>query len=244
MIATALALAAGCGRCSSGVLATDAATDAWPDTSLADQPPGDVPFRLPKRDWNGLGVMMRENEVKDALFILGFALTPSRQEAFPVLDAGGLDLRLVEQSAFCPMVVAYETTGQDSSLRSVYGLRLWFFRNRLFAFQPVYFVDPVDLVEPGDEALSPAVMEKRLEETFGAPQHQGEAVVHDLESDTDVAVQVMVWQDGDLAIHYRRPLDENLPTYDLVFFSPGGNEQVRAMVDKRLSRSDARSSSG
>lgn len=224
----------GCGRCGGEPRTLDVIPDDVEDAVVDCVDDEVVDPTLPKHDWNGITVMMRETEVREGLENLGFELTPSRTDTFPLLHPGETGLSLVPVQGFTPPIVAFDTERHESLVKSVYGLRFWFYRNRLFAFQPIYFTDPVDLVEPDDEAVSPQVMEERLRETFGPPSFVGEAMVTDARDGESTKERMMLWRDEDLVVLYRKPLDAALPGYDLVFFSPGGCGEVTEYVGKRL----------
>jgi hypothetical protein len=128
-----------------------------------------------------------------------------------------------------------ETEKVDSPLSSVYGIRLWFHRNRLYSFQPVYYADTVDLVEPGDEAVPPDVMEKRLLTTFGEPAWSVQGSI--IGPRDEVRTQQMIaWADNDLAVVYTHGETEGPPTYGLHFFSPRGNRLAGDLVARLLER--------
>ena len=82
----AVAWAASCSRCGREPPIPDAPPPDENETPDAAPPPEEE-VRLPKHDWNGLTVMMREAEAREALEAVGFTLTASRLEAFPVFDA-------------------------------------------------------------------------------------------------------------------------------------------------------------
>jgi hypothetical protein len=220
-----------CSHCSGPENVVDALTEDTFEETSSDPETDPSPLRLPKHDWNGVTVMMRESEVSEALWAIGFSLTPSRQDTFPVLTGEGHDVRLVPLQGFSPPLVAFETEKNDSPLGSVYGLRLYFHRNRLFCFQPVYYADPVDLVDPGDEAIPPGVMSTRLGSTFGEPKYSGTGKVQQVSDQTTIDRQVTVWADEDLVVLFSRPIEGTLPAYDLQFFSPQANLTVAALVD-------------
>jgi len=199
---------------------------------VASPPPRGEEPRLAKHDWNGLTVMMREAEAREALEAVGFELVPSRLEAFPVLDAENHVLTLVPVQGYTPPLVIMETEKVDSPLSSVYGLTLYFHRNRLYAFQPVYFADPVDLVEPGDEAVPPAMMRDRLGETFGDPTWVSKATISGHGQEGARTESLTAWADKDLVVLLRRVEGEGPPAYDLHFFSPKGNGLVAKMVQR------------
>jgi hypothetical protein len=233
LLVSALFVCGGCGRCGPPP-AADVSLDLDREPDADDVAAEDAPVRLAKHDWNGLTVMMRETQAREALRAIGFDLAPSRQETFPVLDEEGLGLRLVPVEGFTPPLVTFETEKHASPLDTVYGLRLWFHRNRLYAFQPVYHSSPLDLVEPEDEHLPPAEMEERLVGTFGECPLSGEGTVVLVGEDERRKERMMIWRDEDLVVLYRRPLSETLPSYDLMFFSPRGNERVARLVDRLL----------
>lgn len=218
IVAASCLWAASCSRCA-GV---GPAVDGW--TASGAEPAPDVESeparRLPKHDWNGLTVMMREPEATAALEEVGFRVVPSRLDTFPVLDPESLSVRLVPIQGFSPAIVALETEKKASPLESVYGVRLYFQSNRLYCFQPVYFADPVDLVEPDDTAVPPDVMRERLERTFGTPVHEGSGTI--------------AWADDELVVVYASPEGDGPPDYTLSFFSPGGNKHVSDLVERLL----------
>jgi hypothetical protein len=220
---------ASCSRCGPEVTALDGGYGLDTAEARAGDPSGEPP-RLPKHDWNGLAVMMREAEAREALEGVGFRLVPSRSDLFPVVDMKERRLRLVPIQGFSPPIVILETEKGESPLASVYGLRLFFHSNRLYAFQPVYFADPVDLVEPGDRAVAPDEMERRLLGTFGTPAWSGEGTVAAPEGERTTSM--MAWQDADLIVLYRLDETERPPEYALGFFSPRGNRRVRKLVEK------------
>lgn len=223
-----------CGRCQGPPPEPDVTLDETEDPSSQDPREEQPPPRLPKHDWNGITVMMRETEVREALEHIGFSLVPSRLDDFPLLDGQATGLRQVPIKGFTPPIVAYETRREETTLHPVYGLRFWFFRNRLFAFQPIYFTDPVDLVEPEDEALAPEEMEKRLLDTFGTPAFKGQAPVTHPSEEPESQRTMMRWQDEDLVVLYTTPLDSALPEYDLLFLSPEESRDVARFVDRFL----------
>jgi hypothetical protein len=226
-----LAGASSCSRCGR--------TPPLPDAPMPDESepagspaPQDEEPRLAKHDWNGLTVMMREAEAREALEAVGFELVPSRLEAFPVLDAPKHAITLVPIQGYTPPLVIMETEKADSPLSSVYGLRLYFHRNRLYAFQPVYYADPVDLVEPGDEAVPPAVMSQRLRETFGDPTWTSRKTTWGPGQVDTVQECLTAWADKDLVVLLSSRAGEDPPAYDLHFFSPKGNRLVADMVER------------
>jgi hypothetical protein len=230
-----LAGASSCARCGRTPPTPDAPA---PDESEPTEapPPRDEEPRLAKHDWNGLTVMMREAEAREALEAVGFTLVPSRLESFPILDAENHAVTHVPVQGYTPPLVIMETEKSDSPLSSVYGLRLYFHRNRLYAFQPVYYADPVDLVEPGDEAVPPAVMRSRLRETFGDPTWTARKISGDPEREAGGHESLTAWADKDLVVLLGSSEDEDPPAYDLHFFSPKGNKLVADMVERLESK--------
>ena len=226
-----LAIAAGCSDCGREPVRPDAAPPDGPDV-VDVEPAREEEARLPKHDWNGLTVMMREAEVREALEAVGFKLVPSRLEAFPVLDVKEHEVELVPIQGYTPPLVIMETEKSDSPLSSVYGLRLYFHRNRLYAFQPVYYADPVDLVEPGDEAVPPVVMKRRLLETFGDPSWVTQSVDITPAREEPQRRSQTAWADKDLVVLFGTAEGDGPPSYDLYFFSPRGNKLVAGLVSR------------
>ncbi len=225
----ALAWTTSCSRCGSEPTPPDAPPPDEGDPPEAPPRKVEEP-RLPKHDWNGLTVMMREAEAREALEAVGFELVPSRLEAFPVLDMEGHVVTPVPIQGYTPPLVIMETEKVDCPLSSVYGLRLYFHRNRLYAFQPVYYADPVDLVEPGDEAVPPAVMRRRLLETFGDPAWVARGAVTGPRQADPRTESTTAWADKDLVVLFWSKEGEGPPAYELHFFSPKGNRLVADMV--------------
>ncbi len=232
----ALAWACSCSRCGREPPPPDAPE---PDESEPPvvEPRAAAEPRLAKHDWNGLAVMMREAEAREALEAVGFALVPSRLEAFPVLDEQEHAITLVPIQGYTPPLVILETEKTDCPLSSVYGLRLYFHRNRLYSFQPIYYADPVDLVEPGDEAIPPAVMRRRLLETFGDPAWMTKGAVTGPRQVEARTQSMTAWADKDLVVLFRSTDGDGPPAYDLHFFSPRGNKLVAELVSRLTKKS-------
>ncbi|MBW2264001.1 MAG: hypothetical protein JRG91_18725 [Deltaproteobacteria bacterium] len=236
----ALAWAASCSRCGREPALPDASP---PDETEAPEvlPRQEEEHRLPKHDWNGLTVMMREAEAREALEAVGFTLIPSRLEAFPILDEDEHALMLVPILGYTPPLVIMETEKSDGRpLSSVYGLRLYFHRNRLYSFQPIYYADPVDLVEPGDEAVPPSVMRERLLETFGDPTWMARGAVTGPRQADARTESMTAWVDKDLIVLFRSTDGDGPPAYDLHFFSPEGNNLVADLVVKLTKKKASR----
>ena len=212
-----LAALPSCSRCGGGH--GPAPLPDTDDPPAAEPSPQEGERRLPKHDWNGVAVMMHEEEARGALDAIGFDVVPSRTTSFPVLDPVRRTMDLRPAVKLQPSIVAMETSKRkgECKLGAVYGVKLWFHSNRLYAFQPVYHADPVDLVEPGDEAVTPEEMEKRLSGTFGPPGWTQE---------TAGDGKTTVWSDDDLTIVYHLSAAAGPPSYHITFISPKGNEAV------------------
>ncbi len=223
IVALAGVLLAGCSRCGPGPM-------PGPDPDIEEAPADDpveepARARLPKHDWNGITVMMHEEEVRKALGAIGFDVVPSKATRFPLLDAARHEVKLLEVGKFSPSVIVLETLKRrgECQLNSVYGVKLWFHANRLYAFEPSYHADPVDLVEPGDVAVPPGEMEKRLAETFGPPGWR---------KDVEGGGGVSFWSDEDLVLVFDVPAPAGPPSYSLTFVSHRGNELLGKLVSK------------
>lgn len=225
-----------CSRCGSPTATTDAAGALEAGEEAGDPAADAEPPRLPKHDWNGLSVMMREAEAREALETVGFKLVPSRLDSFPILDMSEHTLTLVPIQGFTPPIVAMETEKSTSPLNSVYGIHLYFHRNRLYSFQPIYYADPVDLVEPGDEAVPPATMEKRLLSTFGEPAWSTTGTVLGPRTGETSPQQMIAWADSDLVVMYLYAGTDDPPTYGLHFISPRGNKLAGDLVARLLKK--------
>lgn len=232
MLMAVLVLLTSCSRCGRAPGSVDAGP-AMEATEATADPTGDPdPIRLPKHDWNGLTVRMREAEARGALEAVGFRLVPSRLDSFPILDVDARTLTFVPIQGFTPPIVALETEKGESPLNSVYGLRLFFHSNRIYCFQPVYYADPVDLVEPGDEAVPPEVMSRRLHETFGEPAWTDAVTVSGPGPSHTSEERMTAWADPDLVVLYRAGDADGPPRYELLFFSPKGNRKVAEFVER------------
>ena len=111
----ALVWATSCSRCGPPRPVLDVAApeeDAAPEAPE----PRDEEHRLPKHDWNGLTVMMREAEARAALEAVGFTLVPSRHETFPILDQEAHTITLVPVQGYTPPLVIMETEKSESPL--------------------------------------------------------------------------------------------------------------------------------